>query len=235
MRPTQFISVATYNVHGWTGTDGFRDPARTMQVIRELRADIVGLQEATFPFGGEGEFTQDDLGRGTGLQVVLGPTFFKEDVNFGNALLANHPIGEVRRLDLSLLAREPRGALDVDLDVGGIPVRVLVTHLGLRPYERRYQVKGILDALSSEFTGLVVLVGDFNEWSPARLSLRRLRNWFGYYPPAPPTFPSRFPVLPLNRIWVRPRTALLSVRAQKTSLARVASDHLPLKGALRAQ
>jgi len=235
MMRTQFISVATYNVHRWTGIDGLRDPTRTMHVIRELRADIIGLQEATFVLSGDREFREDDLGRETGQQVVLGPTFFKEDVNFGNVLLVGHRVVEVRRLDLSLRAREPRGALDVDLYVHGIPVRVLVTHLGLRPYERRYQVSCILDALSNKPAGLVVLAGDINEWSPARLSLRRLRNWFGYYPPAPPTFPSRFPVLPLNRIWVRPRTALLSVHAHRTSLARVASDHLPLKAAILAQ
>ena len=43
------IRVATYNVHGCIGTDGRHDPGRVANVITELDADVVALQEFTYP------------------------------------------------------------------------------------------------------------------------------------------------------------------------------------------
>jgi endonuclease/exonuclease/phosphatase family metal-dependent hydrolase len=74
----------------------------------------------------------------------------------------------------------------------------------------------------------VTLMGDFNEWNPFSQSLRCLRSHFGHLR-APATYPARFPILALDRILVCPRAAREEVRAVKTPLARIASDHLPLK------
>ena len=49
------------------------------------------------------------------------------------------------------------------------------------------------------------------------------------------TFPSRFPVFALDRIWVQPRASLLDVRVHRTPLARRASDHLPLTARVRLE
>ena len=54
------------------------------------------------------------------------------------------------KVDLTVYRREPRGALDVDLDIDGRTVRVVVTHLGLLPGERRKQVRRLLDVLGDE-------------------------------------------------------------------------------------
>ena len=43
------IRVATYNVHACVGADGRHDPDRVANVIGELNADIVALQEFTYP------------------------------------------------------------------------------------------------------------------------------------------------------------------------------------------
>ena len=43
------MRVATYNVHSCIGTDGRHDPDRIATVIAELDADIVALQEFTYP------------------------------------------------------------------------------------------------------------------------------------------------------------------------------------------
>ena len=43
------LRVATYNVHACVGTDGRHDPDRVASVITELDADIVALQEFTYP------------------------------------------------------------------------------------------------------------------------------------------------------------------------------------------
>ena len=75
-----------------------------------------------------------------GHHAVAGPTLLRPDGHYGNALLTRRPVLDVRHVDLTVYRREPRAALDVDLDIDGVAVRVIVTHLGLLPGERRTQV-----------------------------------------------------------------------------------------------
>jgi len=108
-------------------------------------------------------------------------------------------------------------------------VRVIVTHLGLWPAERRYQVKAILRLLKqTPICERVVVLGDINEWLPMGRPLRWLNALFGHSP-AERSFPSRWPLFALDRVWVRPRHALLALKAHRTPLAQAASDHLPVK------
>jgi endonuclease/exonuclease/phosphatase family metal-dependent hydrolase len=127
---------------------------------------------------------------------------------------------------LSFGSREPRGALDADVDCHGHPLRVVATHLGLRLAERRDQIRRLLQVFDTERMP-VILMGDINEWFVWGRSLRWLVSHFQAVP-APATFPSRLPLLPLDRIWIRPRHRLVHVEVHRTPLARVASDHLPL-------
>jgi endonuclease/exonuclease/phosphatase family metal-dependent hydrolase len=148
---------------------------------------------------------------------------------FGNVLLTSGRVLDSRFLDLSVPGCEPRGAIDADLSIEGRTVRVIVTHLGLRAAERRYQVRRILEALSKGQTRFIILLGDINEWVLRSRPLRWLYARFGT-PPAPRTFPSWLPLFALDRIWVLPRPVLVGVRAHATPLTRIASDHLPVKG-----
>jgi endonuclease/exonuclease/phosphatase family metal-dependent hydrolase len=142
-------------------------------------------------------------------------------------LLARHPIVDVHRLDLSVDRREPRGALATTIDVGGTPVHLLAAHLGLHVGERRFQVRQLLSYLDSVRHSLVIVLGDFNDWLPGRSAAhvldrrlgasRRLRS-----------FPSRQPLLPLDRIWIHPVRALQRMFVHTSDLARRASDHLPV-------
>jgi endonuclease/exonuclease/phosphatase family metal-dependent hydrolase len=76
-----------------------------------------------------------------------------------------------------------------------------------------------------------VLLGDLNEWFLWGRPLRWLQGIFGKTP-APLTFPSGFPLFALDRIWVRPPTALITLEAHTSALSRVASDHLPVKAVI---
>ena len=105
-------------------------------------------------------------------------------------------------------------------------LRIVATHLGLRPVERRLQVRRLLDEFDTPRMP-VVLMGDINEWLVWGRPLRWLTSHFKPAQ-APPTFPSRRPVFALDRIWMHPRWRLLRVHAHRSRLARVASDHLPL-------
>ncbi|SPF32406.1 Endonuclease/exonuclease/phosphatase [Syntrophobacter sp. SbD1] len=221
------FSVASYNIHKYVGIDGIFDPERVARVIKELKAEIIGLQEIDSLFYNE-ENRADLISEKSGLEMVLGPTKRNRRGHFGNALLTSCPVKEVRRIDLSVFGRQPRGALDVDLLVKGETIRVIVAHLGLGLRERRKQIRRLLDIFCSERDKMEIMLGDFNEWVPLGNPLCRVHNFFGK-PPTLRTFPSFMPFLPLDRIWVRPFESLVCVSTHKSRLSRVASDHLPVK------
>lgn len=225
----QRFTVASYNIHQCVGTDGRRDPGRIARVILELDAQVIGLQEVNSKSGDNLEEAQMEyLSQATGLKAVSGPTIRRADSQYGNVLLTHYPIAEIRLADLSVRGREPRGAIDTTLDIQGQAVRVIVTHLGLTASERFNQVEGLKQILCSEREQAVILLGDTNEWFPLSRTIRTLHQCLGKTP-AKPTFPAWFPLLSLDRIWVRPRGALETVRVHKSPLAKIASDHLPLK------
>jgi endonuclease/exonuclease/phosphatase family metal-dependent hydrolase len=218
------FSVASYNIHRYVGIDGVFDPERIARVIKELKSDIVGLQEIDSSFYRKA----DPILEKAGLDVVLGPTRRSSEGHYGNGLLTKYTVKDVRQINLSVFGREPRGALDVDLLVKGETIRVIVAHLGLGFRERRKQIRRLLDIFCSERDRMEIMLGDFNEWVPLGNPLGRVHNFFGKSPTLR-TFPSMMPVLPLDRIWMRPMDALASVSTHNTPLSRRASDHLPVK------
>lgn len=224
--PPEKLIVASYNIHQCIGSDGLRDVQRVAEVIRELQADVVALQEVHVQLGDDEEAMQlDALARLTGLKVFTGPTIHRADGNYGNAMLVRRAVTQVRRYDLSYGHYEPRGALDVELAAGP---RIIATHLGLRPAERRFQVQRLLAIMASSQRHPLVLLGDLNEWLPWGRPARWLHGGFAKAP-ARRTFPARFPLFPLDRIFVRPAAALGKLQAWRSELARLASDHLPLR------
>lgn len=227
------FAVASYNIHRCVGLDRRRDAARIAAVIRKLDCDAVGLQEVDSRAGPHADSMQlEYLAGATGMEAISGPTILRHDGDYGNALLTCRPVLAVRRHDFSFAAHEPRGALDVDLDIDGKKVRMIVTHLGLRPAERRYQVKLLLSLLHpAEHGQTVVALGDINEWLPVGRPLRWLHDLLGS-PPSQRTFPTWLPIFALDRVWVRPRKSLMDLRAQGGPLARRASDHYPLKAVI---
>jgi endonuclease/exonuclease/phosphatase family metal-dependent hydrolase len=222
------IRLATYNVHACVGTDRRHDPNRVASVIEELEADVIALQELTYPATVALETrTPMFLTTRDRYQCALGPTRQTVTECFGNALLTRHPILEVHRIDLSMDRREPRGALAATVDVGGTPLHVLAAHLGLRVRERRFQVRQILEYLEDVRNTLYVVLGDFNDWLPGRSVVHLLDHRMGRLP-RPRSFPGAWPLVALDRIWVHPASTLRRVFAHATPLARRASDHLPV-------
>jgi len=217
------VVVATYNVHRCIGTDGRCDPDRVSSVIQELGADIVGLQEIASGTGGQLEH----IAHLTGMLAVAGPLLPFGDHRIGNALLTRFTLGESRIVSLDVVGREPRAALDVDIRIDEDAWRVLVTHFGLRGRERRQQATRLLQAIEARpAVRRTLVLGDVNEWLRGARSLRRLRAAFGARSVL--SFPAQWPLLALDQVMVQPAGALGSVWAHRSSLSRVASDHLPV-------
>ncbi|MCB2226374.1 MAG: endonuclease/exonuclease/phosphatase family protein [Desulfarculaceae bacterium] len=227
-RGRPLLRAATWNVHRWVGSDRRQDLERSLAVIDSLGAQVIALQEVCPALGGGcATFAQDLAGR-TGYRVVAGPTLEDGRGDYGNAVLTRLPVRGVRRWDLSQPGREPRGALEVLLERGGKLVRLVATHLGLRAGERERQMTRLLEKMGPPRGDLDILVGDFNEWRPWAALLRNMRRSFQ---PGPrlATFPSRAPLLPLDRIWHRPASWQAEYQlGGEPALVRAASDHLPL-------
>ena len=224
---TSALRVATWNIHGAIGSDGRYAPDRIVGVLQEIGADVVALQEVASQEA-HADFLHE-LERDTGYHVVAGLLRQRHGSDFGNAILSRYPVRTISHLDLAVGHYEPRGALDVCIDLGLHPLlRVIATHLGLRPHERREQVRRILAKVERGAPHPTLLMGDLNEWYLWGRPLRWLHSHFQHRPAAPRTFPSHRPVFALDRIWVTPAGALRRLGKHATPLARAASDHLPL-------
>lgn len=224
------LAVATYNLHRCVGGDGRMDPARVARVLRQLDCDVLCLQEvdcATHDPGGVDHCALLAREAG-GLHVVAAPLVRRGSVSTGNAILSRYAVTSVRHVDLSVHSREPRMALDVELDVRGHRVRVVGTHLGLRGNERLAQVDRLLAHLDEGDEELTLLLGDFNEWRARSHSLRSLAAAFPGEASGL-TFPALWPVVPLDRVFLRQRGRIAEAGPHATPEARRASDHLPFR------
>ena len=226
----QRIVLSSYNIHRCYGRDGEHRPDRIRDVLRQVDADIMALQEVETLDNQPGLL--DYLCEDRPWQHIHGPTLERDDGKYGNAILTSLPIESIRRIDISQGRREPRGALHVRLSHQNRPFDLMATHLGLRPAERRAQAKRLLGeiqhgATRSNSSMFTVLMGDMNEWFMFGRPIRYIHRHFKSSR-APATFPARFPLFALDRIWVDPSEILVNVKAINNPLTRRASDHLPL-------
>lgn len=220
--------MLTWNVHGCIGRDGKLDVDRVAMVLKGSDADVIGLQEVDCRrFLPSGETQLARLAEKTGLEAIAGPTRREGDGYFGNALLTRHAVGNVTHIDVTVEGREPRGILHATLQIDSVEVDFFNTHFGLKMSERRQQVKRLVAAAEGSPAATVIVVGDFNEWRSRAVALAQLEAAFGVTPRVR-SFPAGFPVFALDRIWLRPRSALRHLRTLRTDLARLASDHLPV-------
>ncbi|GAC1043366.1 endonuclease/exonuclease/phosphatase family protein [Rhizobium sp. No.120] len=223
--------IASYNVHKCVGADRRFDPERTSRVIHEIDADIIGLQEADTRFGERtGILDLRRLERETGLIPVPIAGVTKAHGWHGNVVLFKQ--GTVRDVhQINLPGLEPRGALIAELELArGGSLRIIAAHLGLLHRSRAQQTRLIVDLMNDGSETPTILLGDLNEWRLGdRSSLNTFQNAFGPLPPAVPSFPSTLPLLALDRIMANRRGMISAVEVHDSPLARVASDHLPIK------
>lgn len=241
------IVAATYNIHSCVGTDRRYNPERVAAVLAELDADIIGLQEVdTRLSAGRGLNQGVFLAEALGFYFVAGLNIVEHRGCFGNALLSRWPIVDSRLIDLTAPRREPRGAVvgDIRLPQDGRaaghratgelapPLRAIVTHFGLSGGERRRQIASLGRLIADDVARQrpLIVMGDLNEWSPWGPVSRALKRAAGRATPVA-SFPSRWPVLPLDRICGNVLELVEEPSRHVSAAARVASDHLPLKAA----
>jgi endonuclease/exonuclease/phosphatase family metal-dependent hydrolase len=227
------FTVASYNIHKCAGLDRRVDLDRIAQVLEEIDADMVGLQEVFRPQALE-------LAERLGVQVAMGPTRERDGLPYGNAVLTRLAIRSSRTFDLSRPDREPRGGIRLDLEMpnghgesaNGL-LHVFNVHFGLKIRERAEQVRMLVreHILHDELTGPRIVVGDLNEWFPGAVGRTLRRELTG--PRIRRTHPAPLPIFPLDRIYWDRGLGVDGFRVHRSRLARVASDHLPVVARLR--
>jgi endonuclease/exonuclease/phosphatase family metal-dependent hydrolase len=234
--PALTISVASYNVHKCVGVDGVFDPGRILNVVLELGADIVALQEADQRFGSRrGLLDLKALYEKGGYRSVLDQGSRRLSHGWhGNVILYREGSGKVSNVHkMTLPGFEPRGAVLVDFDFADMPLRIIGAHIGLLKSSRARQAEAILNAAHPVGDRAVILLGDTNEWrTGGRSALKPFDPHLSDVDMTIASFPSRFPLWPLDRVLTNKHVTVYEMQAVETELSRVASDHLPVKAVI---
>jgi endonuclease/exonuclease/phosphatase family metal-dependent hydrolase len=213
------------------------------EAVRATGADVVFLQEvlgahagharrfAGWPAQPQYEFLADSVWS----QYAYGQNAVYPEGDHGNALLSKYPIAQHDNIDVSVGRHERRGLLHCRLDVpeARTQVHAICVHLGLREAQRREQVARLRDyiARSVPEDAAVIVAGDFNDWRvrlDAPLHDAGLREVFVERRGAPArTFPGRWPLLRLDRIYVR-GVDIEDAHVLDTNPWPHLSDHVPL-------
>ena len=225
--PNGVLEVATYNVHRWTGPRGGKRwaPELAMDVISELDAHVIALQEVLRPF--EVEDPLPRLADALGLYLAFVSTRVHRHGELGNAILSRWPLTSAFTLDLSFSRLERRSAIGAQFARAESQVSVVATHLALVDRTRRRQVHELLD--HPQLQGPTVLLGDMNAWRrcPATRRLEDELTQLHHNEAWPATWPAARPVLALDRVYAR-GARVARVRVHQSAAARRASDHLPV-------
>ncbi len=221
------LRVVTWNVHGCVGLDGRYDPGRIARHLAALRPDIAALQEVdSRHVGRSSEEPFEFLSRQVGDHGRRALTMTTSTGRYGQLLASRWPLVESTIHDVSIAGREPRKIIEAHVDAGGAPIRILATHLGLNGRERRMQLCRLRDIVHGGNRRLAtVVMGDFNDWRRRGMA-HRILSAVVHGSTGHATFPSRLPLLPLDRILCHP--APLMIRSWTVREGRQASDHVAL-------
>lgn len=244
-QPTELqLKVITVNLHkGFTAFNRKFILPELRNALRAVHADIVFLQEVIgdheqhpknhehWPATSQYEYLADTIW----ADFAYGRNAVYPEGHHGNALLSKFPIVSSHNLDATFSKTEKRGLLHCCLALPGHAeqIHTVCIHLGLRERHRQRQLE-LLCALIADLpkNSPLIVAGDFNDWrSLANQQLAQcagLEEIFSTAYGAPlPTFPARWSLLRLDRIYVRNvslhHPLSLSVRPWSHL-----SDHAPL-------
>ena len=211
-------------------------PQRIVEVLGEINADVIALQEVLSipdarPEDDQAYFIAEQLK----LSHTVGGTRRLRGGIYGNVVLSRWPITAVQNYDITVRGREQRGCLRADVEIGGSPLHVFNVHLGTAYLERRHQGRRLIDEAilnNGELSGPRLMLGDFNEWTRG-LASRLLASHLvsadvRLHLPRSRTYPGVLPLLHLDHIYHEDSLQLEAMTLYRTRLSMMASDHLPL-------
>jgi endonuclease/exonuclease/phosphatase family metal-dependent hydrolase len=236
------IRVLTLNCHMGFGMLNRRFVLPELrEAVRSVSADVVFLQEvmgehmlharrhALWPDAPQYEFLADSIWS----HAAYGRNAVYPHGHHGNALLSKYVIRTHVNRDVSIDGHEERGMLHCELDVQGTTLHAICVHLGLRESHRREQLRLLSDIVAREVPAdaPLIVAGDFNDWrgrGHPLVAVCGLREVFlEATGKLARTFPARWPLLPVDRIYVRNVRAGMPTVLSTRPWSHL-SDHAPL-------
>lgn len=214
------FTLLTLNIHrGFSALNRRFILSELREAVHAASADVVCLQEVlgaheplsrrhkTWPAAPHYEFIADTLWP----QFAYGRNSVYPEGHHGNALLTKFPIQNYVNHDVSVDDAEGRGMLWCVLDVPGTneQINVVCVHLGLLDSHRQRQLEALCELIEARIPAdaPLIVAGDFNDWRRRadrilqRCSLEEV--FVASTGNHARTFPARWPLLPLDRIYVR--------------------------------
>lgn len=230
--------IITYNVHkGIGGLDRRYRPERIVTTLAKYNPDIVLLQEVDDGVPRSMRHRQVEL---FAEALNMKHQAFQRNVHlkkghYGNAILSRFPLSDVQNLDLTIPLKKRRRALiaHCQMRTNGHRRSMLIVnvHLGLSGFERKAQLRKILNSEAVKHTWQrtpLVVGGDYNDvWGTLG---KRVMEPAGFSSAGRGirTFPAGLPARPLDRVYYRGDLKAVHVFASHSTVAKAASDHLPL-------
>lgn len=226
------MKIASYNIRKAIGTDRRRSPERVIEVLNEIGADVIALQEADRRFGQRHAVLPDRLLEAHSDYRAVPLALHHGGMGWhGNALLIREGVELVDHDVIHLPCLEPRGAVSAGVRLGDVALRLFGMHLDLSGLWRRRQAAAVLrhvEIANSHGTPLpTILAGDTNEWTAGGGCLRDFGRQFTVLS-CGRSFHARRPVASLDRIMVGEGLNVVDSGVHVSALARRASDHLPV-------
>lgn len=240
------LSILTYNIHkGFSSNNREFVLHRIRDQLRALDVDLALLQEvqgehrghagrvSNWPGAAQFEFLADSVWQ----HHAYGKNAIADGRHHGNAILSKYPFVNWGNINVSPFSGASRSLLhgDIHIPEASRTVHVVCLHLGLLGMERRSQLRMLNQhlALVLERHEAMIVAGDFNDWSTRQvarhldpaLGLREVFLHSGQRHAR--TFPARWPLLCMDRIYFRGLEPLDCACLDERHW-RELSDHVPL-------
>lgn len=212
------LNILTYNIHkGFNWSNSSLTINNIRDVIQRTPAEIVFLQEVV------GEHSShknrydnwqnaqyEFLANERWPQFAYAKNAVYEDRHHGNAILSKYPIIKWEQIDISTNKLEQRGVLFCEIQLPNTILHAYCVHLNLLHISRVKQYQALSDIINTRTpkNTPVIIAGDFNDWNKKACSYLEDNEGFseayktlhGEYAK---TFPIQFPMLGLDRMYVR--------------------------------
>lgn len=216
--------------------------------LQALQADIVFLQEVQGRHTGHAQRWRnwpsmsqlEFLAEHEWENYVYGKNAIYAAGHHGNAILSRYPVVASENLDISAHAFESRGLLHAQIAIPQLvePVHLMCVHLSLFEQSRRRQLAMLRQRVQESVpTGApLIIAGDFNDWRgsagrhfAAAVGLQEV--FVSVHGQTAKSFPAHFPVLSLDRIYVR-GWQVMDAQVLRANGSRRRSDHVVLTATL---
>lgn len=238
------LNILTYNIHkgfNWNNSRLILSDIR--EVVRSTQADLVFLQEVVgennlkaslhpdWPDVPQYEYLADTIWK----EFAYAKNAIYEHRHHGNVILSKYPILKWEQIAISTNKFEQRGVLFCEIKIEDEKLlHAYCVHLDLTKKGRLKQYEKLVKIIQERTpkNTPLIIAGDFNDWDQKACSILErdldvkegFKTLTGEYAK---TFPSFFPMLPLDRLYLK-NYFPLHCKVFKDSKWKRLSDHAAL-------